>query len=95
MLSFRNKCPRTLFFIMNFRMISTLILQKFLKFVSHADYQHFISKVLKLFDIFTFSISDRNYRSEKRPSRWKNEIYKTVAPDRSKKQRYEMIDRKR
>jgi len=34
---------------------------------------------------------DQEYQ-EKRPSRWKNEVYKTVAPDRSKKQRYEMIE---
>ena len=74
-------------------MISTLILRKFMKFDSHLDYQNFISKFLKVLDFFTFSILDRIFRSEKRPSRWKNEIYKTVAPDRSKKQRYEMIER--
>ena len=28
---------------------------------------------------------------DKKPSKWKNEIYKTVAPDRSREERHDMI----
>ena len=37
-------CPWTQFFSMKFRLISILILRKFVKFDSLSDYQHFISK---------------------------------------------------
>ena len=47
LLCFRNRVHCTQFFSMNYRIISTLILLKFLKFDSFSDYQNFIPILIR------------------------------------------------